>query len=119
MAKYQVLKRVETSRKMGDGALVPGEMVEFVQIPDEGPSQVQVYFVPSSKTDAEILGESARNHESEIAKRGIGFSGPQGPLDGAVSEPEPIMEVSVSKSGKITVKEAEAPAEEVPLEPVA
>lgn len=119
MPKYQVLKRVETAVKMGDGVLVPGEMVEFVQIPDEGPSQVQVYFVPSSKTDAEILGESARNHEDEIAKRGIGFSGPQGPMNGVVTEPEPIMEVVVSSAGKVTVKEAGPISEEVPLEPVA
>lgn len=97
-----------------DNRIVNGEMVEFVQIPDEGPSQVQVYFVPSNKTDEEILGVAAQHHEDELKEKCIGFPGPQAPLNGVETVVEPVMEVIVDE-GKITVKEApEQPvAEEV------
>lgn len=104
MTKYQVLKRKECEMKI-NSQIVSGEMVEFVQIPAEGPSQVQVYFVPEGKTDAEILGASALNHENELKARGIGFTGPQSTLNTAESEPEPIMEVKVSSTGKVTAVE--------------
>lgn len=80
-------------------------MIEFVQIPDSGISQIQVYFVPNSIPEGEILGESSRHHEAEIKEKGIEFSGPQGPLNGALSVAEPIMEVEV-KDGEVSVKEA-------------
>jgi hypothetical protein len=112
MAKYQVLKRTPHQIKDADNQLVSGEMVEFVQIPDEGPAQVQVYFVPENKSDEEILGVATKHHEDELSVRGIGFSGPQGPLDGVKTEVEPIMEVSVSQAGKVSVKEVKEVVEE-------
>jgi len=99
MAKYQVLKRVAHSI---DG--VAGEMVEFVQIPDEGISQVQIYFVPENKTDADILGVATKHHEDELKAKNIVFQGAQSPMNGIASEVEPMMEVEV-KAGKVTVKE--------------
>ena len=94
MAKYQVLKRVPWEMKNEKNELIAGEMVEFVQITEEGPSQVQVYFVPENKTDMEILGVSAKNHEDELKSRG-GYIGLQTPLAEAELEPEPIVEVRV------------------------
>jgi hypothetical protein len=112
MAKFQVLKRVTHQIKDQNNELVSGEMVEFVQIPDEGPAQVQVYFVPEGKTDAEILGVATKHHEDELKEKNIGFTGPQSALNEAETSVEPVMEVSVSKAGKVSVKE-------VPAEPVA
>lgn len=105
MAKYQVLRRVDhTAVNYRTGQVEAGKMVEFVQIPEDGLSQVQVYFVPNSIPEAEILGEASRHHEVETKARGGGFEGPQSPLNGAEAVAEPIMQVEV-KSGKITVKE--------------
>lgn len=106
MAKFQVLKRIPHQIKDQDNNLVSGEMVEFVQIPDEGPSQVQVYFIPEGKTDAEILGVATKHHEDELKDKNIGFTGPQSPLNEAETVVEPIMEVSVSRTGRISVQEA-------------
>jgi len=92
MAKYQVLKRVPWEMKNENNVMVSGEMVEFVQITKEGPSQVQVYFVPEGKTDMEILGVSAKNHEDELKSRG-GYIGLQSPLSDANIEPESIVDV--------------------------
>lgn len=103
MPKYQVLKRTPYEASV-DGRLIPGEMVEFVQIPDEGISQVQVYFVPSDKTDAEILGVATKHHEDELKEKNIVFQGGQAPLNGVPSDVEPLMEVEVS-AGKVTVTE--------------
>lgn len=105
MAKFQVLKRVAHQIKDENNNLVSGEMVEFVQIPDEGPAQVQVYFVPEDKSDEEILGVATKHHEDELKEKNIGFTGPQSPLNEAETSIEPIMEVSVSQAGKVSVKE--------------
>lgn len=104
MAKYQVLKRTPHQIKDADNQLVSGEMVEFVQIPDEGPAQVQVYFVPENKSDEEILGVAAKHHEDELKEKNIGFTGPQSPLNAVASDVEPVMEVSIS-NGRVTTKE--------------
>jgi len=106
MAKYQVLKRTPHQINDVSNRIVSGEMVEFVQIPDEGPSQVQVYFVPENKTDEEILGFAAKHHEDELKEKSIGFPGPQAPLNGVETEIEPVMEVVVSNTGRISVQEA-------------
>lgn len=105
MAKFQVLKRIPHQIKDENNRLISGEMVEFVQIPDEGPSQVQVYFIPEGKTDAEILGVATQHHEDELKERNIGFTGPQSPLNEAETSIEPIMEVSVSRTGAVTAVE--------------
>lgn len=103
MAKFQVLKRVAHQIKDENNNLVSGEMVEFVQIPDEGPAQVQVYFVPEDKSDEEILGVATKHHEDELKEKNIGFTGPQAPLNEAETTVEPVMEVSVS-NGRVTAK---------------
>lgn len=103
MAKFQVLKRIPHQIKDQDNKLVSGEMVEFVQIPDEGPAQVQVYFVPEDKSDEEILGVATKHHEDELKEKNIGFTGPQAPLNEAETTVEPVMEVSVS-NGRVTAK---------------
>jgi len=105
MAKYKVLKRTPYTTKDADNNPIQGEMVEFVQIPDEGPSQVQVYFVPDGKTDAEILGVAAKHHEDELKARGVGFIGMQSPMNGVPTDPEPIMNVVVS-GNETTAQEA-------------
>jgi hypothetical protein len=105
MAKFQVLKRVAHQIKDENNNLVSGEMVEFVQIPDEGPAQVQVYFVPEDKSDEEILGAATKHHEDELKEKNIGFTGPQSPLNEAETSIEPVMEVSISQAGKVSVKE--------------
>lgn len=106
MAKYQVLKRKAASMKMENNVLVEGEMVEYVQIPDQGISQVQVYFVPNGKTDDEVLGVAAVHHEKELKAQGIVFTGPQAQMNGVESEPEPI--VIVDEKGKRVAVEEES-----------
>lgn len=107
MAKYQVLKRKAASMKMENNLLVEGEMVEYVQIPDEGVSQVQVYFVPKGVSDDAVLGVAAVLHETELKKQGIGFTGPQAEMNGVVSEPEEV--VTVDEKGKrVSVEEVKS-----------
>lgn len=104
MAKYQVLKRVPHQIKYPNNQLVSGEMVEFVQIPNEGPSQVQVYFVPENMSDEEVLGTSTRHHEEELKRMHILFTGPQSPLNNTKTVVEPV--VDASRAEKDSVKEA-------------
>lgn len=111
MPKYKVFKRVPHSAKNENNELIHGEMVEFVQIPDEGPAQVQVYFVPQGVEDAAILGVASKHHEDELKEKNIGFAGPQSPLNDAVTELEPTMEVVVSKSGLVSAKVVKAEKE--------
>lgn len=106
MAKYQVLKRTPaTNVNYRTGKPEAGEIVEFIQIPDEGVSQVQVYFVPGSIPEAEILGVSAAHHETEIKEKNIQFQGGASVLNGVPSKIEAVMEVEI-KAGKVTSKEA-------------
>ncbi len=115
MAKYQVIKRTPHQIKDGENKLVDGEMVEFLQVPDTGISQVQVYFVPSDRTDEEILGFATAHHENELQAKNVGFPGPQAALNGVKSEIEPIVEVeySLDNKGQIVV---EGTVEEVVIE---
>jgi hypothetical protein len=99
MAKFLVLKRTPVQMKMEGNILSDGELVEFVMIPDTGISQVQVYFVPNDKTDLDILGVATAHHENELGAKNIVFSGPQSPLNGIQSNPEPIVDVSYTANG--------------------
>ncbi len=106
MAKYQVLKRVPVQMKDGQNNLIDGEMVEFLQIPDSGISQVQVYFVPSDKTDADILGVATAHHENELQTKNVSFPGPQAPLNGVESNIEELVTVdyTLNPKGEVVLK---------------
>lgn len=72
-------------------------MVEFLMIPEnaDGPSQVQVYFVPDKMTDEQVLGAAAQHHENEIRERPQSFSAsPQFPVMQAKPEVEEMVQVS-------------------------
>ena len=104
MAKYQVLRRSELlAQKDANNVLIPGRMVEFLQIPGDdvaGPSQVQTYFVAESESEDDILSISAQHHEDEL-RAGRGAWGTSPAVHSEPVEPEPIVEVDSARVEEI------------------
>jgi len=72
--------------------------ITFRVICDDGHEEVQTYLLDGEKEDI-LMGEVALHINTERLASSI-------PTEIEEVTPEPIMEVSISKSGKISVKEA-------------
>lgn len=75
-----------------------GNKLTFRIICDDGHEEVQTYLL-NGKDEETLMGEVALHINTERMASSM-------PVEIEEAAPEPIMEVSVTKSGKISVKEA-------------